>query len=90
MPVYLSIDSTSEFTKEFIVVITLAYLLLIILRYFSAPYYHRNIYNLVIMYEIFCFWISLSVLLHCFLDNGPIDNMGIYKKNLKIIKFVFK
>ncbi|KRX00126.1 hypothetical protein PPERSA_10625 [Pseudocohnilembus persalinus] len=76
MPVYLSIDSISQFTKEFIVVITLAYLLLIILRYFSAPYYHRNIYNLVIMYEIFCFWISLSVLLHCFLDNGPIDNMG--------------
>lgn len=76
LPMYTVIDALDALTNEFIVITTLCYLSTIVNRFNVPPTYNKNIYSFMIKCEATLFWISLCALIHCFLDDDPIDNTG--------------
>lgn len=84
LPFYMIIDYNRNWVEEYIVLMVLAYLLLLIQRYRSAPNYNRSVHSFQILCDIVLFWVTVCSLITAFIDTDTKENIGIFYMILMI------
>lgn len=77
LPLYTVIDVMDSLHNEFIVIVTMVYLSSLVNKLTTPPMYNKSVYYFMLKTDAALFWISLCMLIHCFLDSDPIDNTGL-------------
>jgi len=76
IPLFATLDYENEYTKAFLIVYTIIWLLILGLRYKQTPYFRRSIFTFTLILEIFIFWTTIVVLFQTMSDDTNTSNTG--------------
>lgn len=75
---YVTLDFNGDIAKVYISLLAAFYLLLLVQRYRSPPYYNKSVYAFIVVEEVILFWASLVGVITAFLDLGEVDDIGLF------------
>ncbi|CAD8089671.1 unnamed protein product [Paramecium primaurelia] len=78
LPLYVTLDFNGEIAEVYISLLAAFYLLLLVQRYRSPPYYNKSVYGFIVVQEVLLFWASLVGVITAFLDLGAVDDIGLF------------
>jgi len=78
LPLYYVLDQSFAEIKTFIVLLLIAWIATLVLRFKSDCFYHKNATIIVTTTEALVGWAILIANIHAFIASGAIDATGIY------------
>lgn len=78
LPLYVTLDYDGNIAKVYVSLLAAFYLLLLIQRYRSPPYYNKSVQGFIVVEEVILFWATLVDVITAFLDLDGVDNIGLF------------
>jgi PAS domain S-box-containing protein len=76
IPLFATLDYRNDYTKAFVIVYAVIWLLILGLRFKQTPYFRRSVFTFTLILEIFVFWTTIVVLFQTMSDDTNPSNTG--------------
>lgn len=73
----MTFDFQGSLTKEYISILAVFYLIFLIQRYRTPPFYNRSVYDFISVSDVCLTWVTIVAVIHAFLDFDGVDNIGL-------------